>query len=115
MNEMQKGMKHSMIRYVNAEMLKTCITEYHASLKPRYIAKITDAVILDILNVIDEAPTIDAVPVVRCKNCIFMGKLPPNARKYREDAGWCMSHGHVVLPTDFCSDAEKIEEEDEDE
>lgn len=54
-----------MIRYVNAEILKTCITEYHASLKPKYIAKITDAVILDIMGIIDEAPAIDAVPVVR--------------------------------------------------
>lgn len=102
-----------MIRYVNAEILKASIIEYHEILKPRNIAKITDAVIIDILNIIDEAPTIDAVPVVRCKDCIFMGKLPPNARKYREDAGWCMSHGHVVLPTDFCSDAERIEEDDD--
>lgn len=67
----------------------------------------------DVSTVIDAEPAVDAVPVVRCKNCLCMGKLPPHARGYREDAGWCMSHGHVVLPTDFCSDAERIEEDDD--
>lgn len=62
-------------------------------------------------NMIEKIPTVDAIPVVRCKNCLCMGKLPPHARGYREDAGWCMSHGHVVLPTDFCSDAERMDEE----
>lgn len=33
---------------------------------------------------IDEAPTIDAVPVVRCKDC----------KHYRDSIGWCDEHSY---------------------
>lgn len=61
---------------------------------------------------VDAVPVVDAFPVTRCKDCVFMGH-PIVAKDFRKDAGWCMSHGHIVLPNDFCSDAEPMEDEDE--
>lgn len=56
---------------------------------------------------IDNAPTIDAVPVVRCKDCI--GK----AHWYKNDYGFdiCGLSGlFVVEDKDFCSYGERREE-----
>ena len=93
--------KHT--RYVDAKTLRAAVIAYHGTLKPRSISKLTDAVIYDVLDIIDEAPAADVVQVVRCKDCVCMGKRPPLPEGYREDCGWCMLHGHVALPEDFCS------------
>ena len=43
---------------------------------------------------IDNMPTVDAVPVVRCKNC----------RSYNKPkTGWCEVHLDREHPDDFCS------------
>ena len=60
-----------------------------------------------IKEVIDEAPTIDAVEVVRCKNC-----------KYRYMDGdvthyyWCRLHDRPVDDTDYCAWGEESEVEE---
>lgn len=42
---------------------------------------------------IDNAPTIDAVPVVRCKDC----------NHYHAELGWCDEHSHFIdADGDFC-------------
>ena len=61
---------------------------------------------------IDEMPAMDAVEVVRCKDCVNMGKRPPLPKGYREDCGWCVMNGHAVLPEDFCSNGETADEKD---
>ena len=58
----------------------------------------------------DEIPAVDAVEVVRCKDCVNMGKRPPLPKGYREDCGWCVMNGHAVLPEDFCSNGETADE-----
>lgn len=45
----------------------------------------------DVLTKIDIAPTIDAVPVVRCKDCTWFNH------------GYCMSFDDDVMPNGFCS------------
>lgn len=40
-----------------------------------------------ILKIIDDTPTVDAEPVVRCKDCIHRDS--PNCPMYFEDEGWC--------------------------
>lgn len=55
----------------------------------------------------DSLPTIDAVPVVRCRECKY----------YEVDAGWtdgraCLMHHHrttACRPDDFCSRGERKE------
>ena len=63
----------------------------------------------DIIMMIKTAPTIDAVPVVRCKDCKYCDislVLPTGREMYT-----CMegSHDHKVLlnPNDFCSRGER--------
>ena len=53
---------------------------------------------------IDEAPTIDAEPVIRCKDCNFCGEIDEN--------GWhCCENLGVGMPKNgFCSDAERRED-----
>lgn len=50
---------------------------------------------------IDEAPTIDAELVIRCKDCNFCGEIDEN--------GWhCCENLGVGMPKNgFCSDAER--------
>lgn len=53
---------------------------------------------------IDEMPTIDAEPVIRCKDCYFCGEIDEN--------GWhCCENLGVGMPKNgFCSDAERRED-----
>lgn len=48
------------------------------------------------------APTIDAVPVVRCKDCVYAEK--------EEDILTCRSTAFGVKPDDYCSDGERRSE-----
>ena len=46
---------------------------------------------------VNNAPTIDAVEVVRCKECT------------ERDDDWCMYFGKMINPDDFCSYGERLE------
>ena len=59
-----------------------------------------------ILESIDEQPTIDAVPVVRCKDC----KNNPGLKTKTKDMLWCRKWQKEVRKTDFCSYGERKEE-----
>ena len=55
---------------------------------------------------VKEAPAVDAVEVVRCKDCLNAMKMPECVREYfgyREDALDCGMGCGVVLPDDYCS------------
>lgn len=81
---------------------------------PKYIyAEALRAVIKYVLDLIDEAPDADVVQVVRCRDCVCMGKRPPLPEGYREDCGWCMLHGSVVLLEDFCSNGERMDDDEQ--
>lgn len=60
----------------------------------------------EIKDFFDNAPTIDAVPVVRCKNCKWWGLSEYNAVGIHV----CKKFGGVRVKTDFCSRAERSEE-----
>ena len=61
------------------------------------------------------APTIDAVPVVKCKDCkyyFYYGKTSLNVDGKTTKAGWCMRRARTceelrMLPEDFCSYGER--------
>ena len=55
---------------------------------------------------IDNTPTIDAVPVVRCKDCEWWGLSEYNAVGIHV----CKKFSGVRVKTDFCSRAERSEE-----
>lgn len=60
------------------------------------------------LSAIDNAPTIDAVPVVRCKDCVNSAEYPWRP----EDRLWCPVNNRPVCVDDFCSDGVKKEEDE---
>lgn len=66
----------------------------------------------DAMIAVDSVSAVDAVEVVRCKDCVNMGKRPPLHKGYREDCGCCMAHGWIVSPEDFCSWGETADEKD---
>lgn len=59
-------------------------------------------------SAIDNAPTIDAVPVVQCKDCANSAGYPWRP----EDRFWCPVNNRPVRVDDFCSDGVKKEEDE---
>lgn len=54
------------------------------------------------LNLICHAPTIDAVPVVRCRECIY-------ATRPGDNIVYCDNFERDMMPDDYCSVGEKKE------
>lgn len=52
---------------------------------------------------VSAAKTIDAVPVVRCKNCIYKAKAEVNKKGYLI----CPASGMEITDNDFCSYGEE--------
>lgn len=56
----------------------------------------------EVSGVVDACPTVDAVPVVRCRDCKY---------SYEDISGRCCSHGPctdwVVLDDSFCGQGER--------
>lgn len=59
-------------------------------------------------NAVDNAPTVDAIPVVRCKDCKYSGV-------YSTGNLYCMHQGGMLpsTPSDFCCHGELRKDDDE--
>lgn len=71
-------------------------------IKGQYIAGIGEVVnAIDVFEQIKDAPTIDAVEVVRCKDCKYLGikDLVYGYCKYRMTG--------IIMPDDYCSYGER--------
>ena len=93
-------------RLIDANALKSQITRYHMSLTPRYISNLVNAEIGDVIDIIDEAPTIDAVEVVRCGKCLYYSETTGKDSGKPCGYGVCTKHFHItniVTNEDFCS------------
>ena len=58
--------------------------------------------------------TVDAVPVIRCRDCKYSRELnheDPKERQFIEGCVWCMNWEYGVFPDDYCSNAKKKEDE----
>lgn len=55
--------------------------------------------------VLDEMPTVDAVPVVRCKDCKY--RKPKKTTTLNSHCVW---YNRAVMDDDYCSKAERKEE-----
>jgi len=94
-------MEMNMARYIDADAFKEYLrkgTEANADIIPQRLVDtvldIMDGIMLDI----DEQPTVDAVPVVRCKDCRWWDKE-------REQCGITPS----ASPYGHCHDGETLE------
>lgn len=64
------------------------------------------------VEAIEQAPTVDAVEVVRCRDCLNCGmKASIKYDGYRDDVRLCMLHGIAILPDDYCSGGVKADVE----
>ena len=58
---------------------------------------------------IDELPAVDAVEVVRCKDCIACDRPPFPPTIKLEHGYWCVINDHIVSLDDFCSYCETVD------
>ena len=90
-----------MARLIDADALKKAMDGYWGRCqrirKPR---NGETAVFLDIKAIVEDRPTIDAVPVIRCKDCVFN----------HGGECWGFGDGHLVCDDDYCSGGERKEE-----
>ncbi len=65
----------------------------------------------EIDEVIDKMPAVDAVEVVRCKDCVYACDRPPfpTTSKLKADY-WCAINDHLMSLDDFCSRGETADE-----
>lgn len=57
---------------------------------------------------LEEQPTVDAVPVVRCRDCRFCKKHPTSDKvKLCTNEQWNTEHHPIVHDNNFCSDGER--------
>lgn len=62
----------------------------------------------EVAQAVENAPTVDAVPVVRCKDCKY-GE--PNGQHGCKCYHYKLYETHEMSPNDFCSRAERREDE----
>ena len=60
-------------------------------------------------SAVDKAPTVDAVPVVRCKDCKRWDDDPDTYGKDDGPRGKCMKSFETMQADDFCSYGERRE------
>lgn len=58
---------------------------------------------------INRQPTVDAVEVVRCKDCIACDRPPFPPTIKLEHGYWCVINDHIVSLDDFCSYGETVD------
>ena len=58
------------------------------------------------MDLVDIAPTVDAVEVVRCKDCKLYGNYDMKNHK-RLKFHWCRKFGNITKEDDFCSYGER--------
>lgn len=86
------------MRLIDADALRKAIEDDAESVGPGYGSR------WHFIHTINNAPTIDAVPVVRCKDC----------KHSRNDELWHMRwcKGVTVKDEHFCADGERRDDED---
>lgn len=98
------------MRPIDAEALRDVFDKYvrHISLiKKGNIPKKDLAILADCVGMIDNAPTVDAVPVVRCKDCKY------SVDEYADGECYCNYENDLRYIKDwdhYCAWAERKEE-----
>lgn len=77
---------------------------------PEFI-ELTESLSEDWCKQIDMMPTVDAVRVVRCKDCVFCRKYNDKYYLPRKDTLLCINDGTEVSEDDFCSYGERREDD----
>ena len=92
------------MRLVDADLMRAHIRPYSVVDEGWLVTGGTSIRLMHTL--IDDAPTVDAVPVIRCKDCGHCRELNRGDRTenlYIEGVLWCTQWDEGVYPDDFCS------------
>lgn len=63
------------------------------------------------VQIVEDMPEVDAVEVVRCKDCNHFIDPDENAAKNADRSGWCQYNGCLTAVFDFCSRGERRDNE----
>ena len=92
------------MRLVDADLMSARVKPYNISDEDWSVSGGTAIRLMHTL--IKDAPTVDAVPVTRCKDCSNCRELNREDRienLYVEGVLWCTQWDEGVYPEDFCS------------
>lgn len=104
------------MRLIDADALKDMMLQAYNDALPEFDMpwkkKMAHSVTLSFMADIDEAPTVDAVPVVRCKDCKYAHSLVDATRLYSIlVCNYHNAHGMFVINDGFCAWGKRREEE----
>ena len=68
---------------------------------------------MDVCAWIDDAPTVDAVPVIRCKDCKYWDKNVPIFNVVEMNRRYCDVINHITPEDWFCRSGDRKETQDE--
>jgi len=88
------------MRLIDRDSLKHQIIETYEYEFPTASGAFDEFVTKIIPNIINNAPTIDAVPVVRCKDC---QSFRPYPKPVEDFDGFCIQRGCETDEKEFCS------------
>ena len=90
-------------RLIDANALITKLNNLEAVDGKKEQRDVVNALLAYLPNIVDRTPTVDAVEVVRCKDCKKWLKVEPSGTKCRV----CADSTKIRLPYDFCSYGER--------
>lgn len=96
-----------MAEYIERDAL---LKEMHGShTLPFFKGHMTDEDVMfkTMVSVVEEQPTADVAPVVRCKDCKHYTNIDTYRNPPRLDFHWCNKLGNVTKENDYCSYGER--------
>ena len=101
----------TMAEYIERESLLKEMLGLHSI--PVYIGHVTDEdkMFETMVEVVEEHPAADVVPVVRCKDCKHYTNIDTYRNPPRLGFHWCNKLGNITKEKDYCSYGERRCEE----
>ena len=97
------------MRLIDADALKNALIECTPyAIDPVYRNTNSNIDMFTAIEILDELPTIDAVPVVRCKECEYY-----NTTGCSKGFGWCESMDRGVSDDFYCANGKQLNKESE--
>ena len=95
-----------MPRYIDADALMKVIREHDYPLRSHFNSTDNGMFTIGVQQAVDDAPTIDAVEVVFCKDCIYQKDATVNSKGFII----CPVSNMEITDDDYCSYGEKMDE-----
>lgn len=90
------------MRTIDADALKKLVKEFRDDAPHAQARQYVCNVVLSMLGDENQTPTIDAVPVVRCRDCVNWAGDPAKKPEYAGCWRYGAAHGIIVHENGFC-------------